>query len=207
MRKRVLLTAGVLYPRVLWVLLLRLGIIGMIDPYWTASILAEMRQRILGERPDLDDGQLDRSITLMRDLFPQADILDYEVELGRMPKRLMGRDVLAAAVAARVDAIVTADLRRFAPELYGYAGIAVLTPDMLLCQCLDEDRELVVQLLSEEGVQRGVSLIEVSVALYPQAPQFAERVVKIFLPGTSSSQFEAIMRRETSEERPLNSDG
>jgi hypothetical protein len=207
MRKRVLLTAGVLYPRVLWVLLLRLGIIGMIDPYWTASILAEMRQRILGERPDLDDGQLDRSITLMRDLFPQADILDYEVELGRMPKRLMGRDVLAAAVAARVDAIVTADLRRFAPELYGYAGIAVLTPDMLLCQCLDEDRDLVVQLLNEEGVQRGVSLIEVSVALYPQAPQFAERVVKIFLPGTSSSQFEAIMRRETSEERPLNSDG
>jgi hypothetical protein len=146
-------------------------------------------------------------IRLMRDMFPDADVLEYEGELEQLPSRLEGRDVLAAAWAARVDAIVTPDLRRFAPELYGYKGIAVLTPDMLLCQCLGEDFELVTQLLDEEGVRESISFIEVLVALYPQAPQFAERVVRLLLPGTSSVQFKEIMRREKKEQPGSGSDG
>jgi hypothetical protein len=196
MRKRVLLTARVLHPAALRDILFRLGDVGMIVPYWTPAILTELRRTILAEHPDLSRGELDRLIHLMRDMFPDADVLEYEPELAHLPNWLDGRDVLAAAMAARVDAIVTPDRRRFAPELYGYNGIAVLTPDMLLCQCLGEDFELVAQLLDEEGVHENISFIEVLVALYPQVPQFAESVVKLLLPGTSSSQFEAVMRGE-----------
>jgi predicted nucleic acid-binding protein len=201
MRKRVLLTADVLqpHPYALRNVLLRLGDVGIIVPCWTSAIFAEMRRDILAKRPELHNRQLDRSIRLMRDMFPEADILDYEAELEEIPARVHDRDMLAAAKAARVDAVVTTDRRRFAPELYGYAGVAVLTPDMLLCECLDDDSIALVQLLSEEGVQRGISLIDVLVALYPQAPQFAERVVKLLLPGTSTEQFEIIMRLEKNQ--------
>jgi hypothetical protein len=207
MSKRVLLTARVLHPYALRDILFRLGDVGMIVPYWTPAILTELRHSILADHPGLSRGQLDRLIRLMRDMFPDADVLDYEGELEQLPNRLDGRDVVAAALAARVDAIVTPDRRRFAPELYGYTGIAVLTPDMLLCQCLGEDFELVTQLLDEEGVHERMSFIEVLVALYPQAPVFAERVVRLLLPGTSSAQFEEIMRREKKEQPGLGPDG
>jgi hypothetical protein len=207
MKKRVLLTAQVLHPCALRDILFRLGDVGMIVPYWTPAILTELRHNILAEHPELSRGELDRLIRLMRDIFPDADVLEYESELERLPNRLDGRDVVAAALAVRVDAIVTPDRRRFAPELYGYGGIAVLTPDMLLCQCLGEDFELVTQVVNEEGVQERVSFIEVLVALYPQVPQFAERVVKLLLPGTSSAQFEEIMRREKKEQPGFGSKG
>jgi predicted nucleic acid-binding protein len=207
MRKRVLLTAKVLHPYALRDILFRLGDVGMIVPYWTPAILTELRQNILAENPDLRRSELDQLIRLMRDIFPDADILEYESELERLPNRLDSRDVVAAALAVRVDAIVTPDRRRFAPELYGYAGIAVLTPDMLLCQCLGEDFELVTQVLNEEGVHKRISFVEVLVALYPQVPQFAERVVKLLLPGTSSEQFEEIMRREKKEQPGFGSNG
>jgi hypothetical protein len=196
MRKRVLVTADVLYPCALRDVLIRLGDVGMITPHWTPAIFAEMRSTILARQPELEVHQLDRSARLLRDMFPQADVLEYEAELDRIPGHVQDRDVLAAALAAHVDAIVTTDRRRFAPELYSYAGIAVLTPDMLLCQCLDEDCELVMQLLTEEGVQTKCTIVEVAVALYPQAPQFVEQVVKAIIPGTSTEQFTTLMKLE-----------
>jgi hypothetical protein len=198
MRKRVLLTADVLYPYALRDVLIRLGDVGMISPHWTPAIFAEMRSNILTWQPELKAPQLERSFRLLRDMFPEADVLEYEDELEKIPGHIVDRDVLAAALAARVDAIVTTDRRRFPPEFYGYAGIGVLTPDMLLCQCLSEDSELMIQLLNEEGVQKKLTVVEVAVALYPQAPEFAEGIIKLIVPGTTTDQVKTIMQLERS---------
>lgn len=196
MRKRVMLTGPVLYPYALRDVLFRLGLVGMISPRWTPSFFAEMRSEILTWQPRIRAHELDRSQQLMRDLFPEADVLDYEAKLEEIPAHLPDRDVLAAALAAGVDAIVTTDRRRFAPELYGYAGIAVITPDILLGQCLEDDPELVLQLLDEEGVQKDMTLVEVVVALYPQAPEFAETAFMRRVPGATREQFKAIVDLE-----------
>jgi hypothetical protein len=196
MRKRVLLTGNVLYPYALRDVLIRLGDVGLITPHWTPAIFAEMRSTIRTWQPRIRAHELERSQQLMRDMFPEADVLDYEAELDQIPAHVADRDVLAAGLAAGVDAIVTTDRRRFAPELYGYAGIAVITPDILLCQCLAEDPELVLQLLDEEGVQKHITRAEVVLALYPQAPQFTEAVFMIMFPYATREQFETIVDLE-----------
>jgi predicted nucleic acid-binding protein len=196
MQRRVLITADVLYPSALRSTLLRLADAGFFEPRWTSAILAEARQKILASRPELHERQLQRITMLMRDVFPEADVLDYEAQLEKIPRSLKDRDVLAAAMAARVDAIVATDRVRFAPELYGQMGIAVLTPDMLLCRCLDEEPEVVIQTLMEEGAQRAASPMKVLTPLSSQAPQFAERVAEVLSPGTSTMQFRKTMPLE-----------
>jgi hypothetical protein len=208
MRKRVFLTASVLrpHPYALRNVLLRLADAGVIVPFWTSESFAEMRSGVLAEQPKLNGHDLDRTIQLMRDMFPEADVLDYEAELENLPTRIPEKHMLAAAMAARVDAVVTTDRRRFAPELYGYAGIAVLTPDMLLCECLDDDDVPVLLLLNEEGVEKGISLIEVLVALYSQTPLFVERVIKLLLPGISKEEFKLVMGLEKDRRIHFDSD-
>jgi predicted nucleic acid-binding protein len=190
MRRRVLADASVLYPNAQRNILFRLADSGFFEVRWSSAIIAEFRRNILTEQPELQSRNLERSIELMRDMFPQADVLDYEAELARVPDHVRDPHVLAAAIAARVDAVVTADRRRITPEPFSSAGIAVLSLDMLLCQCLDEDSRLVEQLLIEEGAQKGISLIEVLSAVSSQAPDFVERSAASLLSQGSNTQFD-----------------
>jgi hypothetical protein len=190
-----LLTVDALFPDAVRDIHLRLAIEGMIEPYWTAEIFDEYRRYVLTSHPWLRPDDLDRSLQLLRDMFPEADILEYEAELDQLPREVPDRYTLAAAMAACVDAIIAIDRRRYPPELYSYVGISVLTPDMLLCRCLTKDPELVLQLLTEESVRRRLSIVGVVTALYPQAKQFAWQVMNFRYPGISHADFLAHMRQ------------
>jgi predicted nucleic acid-binding protein len=81
---------------------------------WTRQILDEMIRSILARRPDLDSSRLARTRQLMCDAIPDCLVTGYEtlIEGIELPDP-DDRHVVAAAIKAGADVIVTYNLRHF----------------------------------------------------------------------------------------------
>lgn len=114
----VLYDANVLYPSTLRDLLIRIAAAGLVQAKWTEQILDEVFRNIRENRPDLSEAQLTRTRSLMltavRDclvtgyepLIPSVDLPDPD-----------DRHVLAAAIRARAQVIVTDNLKDFPAQV------------------------------------------------------------------------------------------
>lgn len=74
----VMLDACVLYPARLRDLLMHLGLHGLYQPKWTATIQQEWKRGLLRERKDIESSKLDRIEQLMNQALPDAEIIGYE---------------------------------------------------------------------------------------------------------------------------------
>jgi hypothetical protein len=125
----VLLDACVLVPQRLSSLLLTLAEEGLFEPRWWERILAETERALTGKLGISRDRAV-RRLTAMRQAFPEASVLGFEhleEELTCHPK---DRHVLAAAIAAGAETLVTANVRDFPEESCRPHGIAVADPDV-----------------------------------------------------------------------------
>ncbi len=129
-----LLDANVLHPQILCDLLLRLAEHDVFRPLWSVEILEETVHSILRRRPDLDPGLLRKRMDAMNQAFPDACVSGFEHLIPTMPE--MGDDahVLAAALFAEADAIVTDNVKDFPPRLAPRFEIDVKTADQFLVQ-------------------------------------------------------------------------
>ena len=107
------LDANVLYPARVRDLLLRLAIAGHYRARWTERILDECFSNLLADRPDLPAERLDRTRGLMNVAVPDAIVRDYDhlIEQLDLPDP-SDRHVLAAAIVASADIVVTSNLGR-----------------------------------------------------------------------------------------------
>jgi predicted nucleic acid-binding protein len=110
---RVVLDACVLYPVALRDSLLRLAELGLLQIVWSMRILDETKLAILRRRPDIASSKIDLMIDATRTAFPEAEIDGWEALAGEMLNHPDDRHVLALAVHARAQAVVTANLRHF----------------------------------------------------------------------------------------------
>ncbi|MBI1902310.1 MAG: PIN domain-containing protein [Planctomycetia bacterium] len=136
--------ACVLYPAPLRDLLMHLAITDLVHAKWTAHIHDEWMRSVLKERPDLTRKQLERTRDLMdahvrdclvtgyEDLIPALSLPDPD-----------DRHVLAAAIRAGADVIVTFNLTDFPSEALAKYGIEALHPDVFVRQLLDVAPKLV----------------------------------------------------------------
>ncbi|MCU7725653.1 PIN domain-containing protein [Actinoplanes sp. KI2] len=106
--------ASVLYPGTLRDLLLRIAQSGLVQAKWTDDILDEMFSALRRQRPDLDAARLDRTRSLMGTAVRDWKVSGYAdlIETVKLPDP-DDRHVLAAAIKARAQVIVTANLRDF----------------------------------------------------------------------------------------------
>src|SRR5262245_39324122 len=106
--------ASVLYPSALRDLLIRIAQMGLVQARWTEEILDETFNALMRDRPDLDPARLDRTRTLMGTAVRDWKVVGYEplVDALKLPDP-DDRHVLAAAIRARAQVIVTANLRHF----------------------------------------------------------------------------------------------
>lgn len=127
-----LLDANVLHPQILCDLLLRLAEHDAFRPLWSAEILEETVESIRRRRPDLDPERLRRRMAAMNEAFPDACVSGFEHLLPTMPE--MGKDahVLAAALFAEADVIVSDNVRDFPPHVAPQFEIPVQTADQFL---------------------------------------------------------------------------
>jgi len=140
----VVFDACVLYPAPLRDLLLHLSLTGLFSSRWTDQIHDEWIRNLLKARPELKS-KLERTRELMNKAVPDSLITDYEplIESLELPD-VDDRHVLAAAIRAGAQAIVTFNLKDFPKDILSRYGIEAMHPDAFIEYQLDLNQGAVV---------------------------------------------------------------
>lgn len=119
-----------LYPAPLRDLLVELAATGLFRARWTSQIHDEWTRNLLRNRPELDPGKLALTARLMNEAVPDALVTGYEDRIaGLVLPDPDDRHVLAAAVHAGCDAIITLNLKDFPSAYLQTLDVEVLHPD------------------------------------------------------------------------------
>jgi len=130
--------ACVLYPAPLRDLLVRVAMTGIVRARWSETILDECFRSILAQRPELNPDALDRTRELMNRAVPDCLIGGFDDLIGGLAlPDPDDRHVLAAAIRAGAQAIVTFNLKDFPPSVLSNYGIEALHPDDYVLDLLD----------------------------------------------------------------------
>ncbi|MBL9105541.1 MAG: PIN domain-containing protein [Myxococcales bacterium] len=148
----VIYDACVLFSPSMRDLLIRIAQTSLVQAKWTDEILNETFRAVLRERPRVTADQLGRTRSLMNAAVPDCLVTGYEdlVEGIRLPD-MNDRHVLAAAVRAGAQSIVTANAKDFPADALRAYNIEALTPDEFMMDMLDLDPALVIQILHEQA--------------------------------------------------------
>ncbi|NOX72840.1 MAG: PIN domain-containing protein [Alphaproteobacteria bacterium] len=126
---RVLLDACVLYPTVLREILLGAAKAGLFQPLWSARILEEWARAVAKNLPG-QAGVALAEIALLRANWPEAEIgFPLELQANLYLPDPDDIHVLAAAIAGKADALVTANLRDFPSRILASHNILRRDPD------------------------------------------------------------------------------
>lgn len=134
----VLLDACVLVPQRLSSLLLTLAEEGLFEPRWSERILAETERALTGKL-GLSRDRAVRRLAAMREAFPEAIVHGFESLEDGLTCHPKDRHVLAAAIAANADPLVTFNVRDFPDESCEPHGVTVLDPDVFLLELMAQD--------------------------------------------------------------------
>jgi len=145
------LDANVLYPFSLRDTLLRLAELELYTPLWSARIIEEMTRNLVEHRITAE--QALRIETAMRAAFEEAEVDAADVD--RLEQAMTNdpkdRHVLAAAVAADSELIVTLDLDGFPPQACEPLGVEAIHPDEFLLDLHDLDPQAVRAALEQQA--------------------------------------------------------
>lgn len=140
----VIYDANVLYPNALRDLLIRIAQSGRVQARWTEQILDETFLAIKREHPDLDPAKLHRTRTLMGIAVRDWKVTGYEplIDVLKLPDP-DDRHVLAAAIRAGAQVIVTANLRDFPVDALRAWDVEAKSPDEFVHDQISLDRAAV----------------------------------------------------------------
>lgn len=141
----VLLDACVLYPAPLRDLLIELASKGMFRGRWTNKIHDEWINNLLKNRPDLTREQLERTRKLINERVLNCLVSDYEdfMKVITLPDQ-NDAHVLAAAIKAEAEMIVTYNTKDFPEKILRKYEIEALHPDTFLRVQLELNLSLVL---------------------------------------------------------------
>ncbi len=144
--------ACVLHPPSLRDLLIRIARTSVVQARWSEQILDECFNSIRRERTDISDEQLERTRRLMNAALPAATVRHYEPLIAglELPDD-NDRHVLAAAVRAGAQAIVTFNLSDFPAIVLNSYDIEVKHPDDFVMDCLDLAPAIMATCVVEQG--------------------------------------------------------
>lgn len=136
--------ACVLYPSTLRDLLIRIHQAGLVQAKWTDQILDEMTEALRRTRPDIGEDKLTRLRTLMVQAVRDCRVTNYEplIEALELPDP-DDRHVLAAAVRARAQIIVTDNRRDFPAEYLATWDVEPKTADEFVLDQISLNRQAV----------------------------------------------------------------
>lgn len=127
-----LLDANVLYSAPLRDLLLRLAFTGLFQARWSPDIDDEWTRTLLAARPELAS-QIALTHAMMHRALPDALVTGYQSRIaGLSLPDPDDRHVLAAAITAAADVIVTFNLKDFPDSALAPYGVEAEHPDAFL---------------------------------------------------------------------------
>ncbi|MGH3381453.1 MAG: PIN domain-containing protein [Actinoallomurus sp.] len=136
--------ANVLYGNTLRDLLIRIAQAGLVQAKWTHKILDEALENLAANRPDISDEKLYRLRGLMNASVRDCLVEDYEplMEGLKLPDP-DDRHVLAAAIKAGAQIIVTSNLRDFPAREIATWSLEAKSPDDFVLDQIDLDDRVV----------------------------------------------------------------
>lgn len=116
---------------------MHMALAGLYQAKWSAAIHDEWIRSVLASRPDLTPDQLERTRKLMDVHVRNGLIEGYEglIETCTLPDP-DDRHVLAAAISAKADIILTFNLKDFPASVLSSYGVTAEHPDALLTSLL-----------------------------------------------------------------------
>src|SRR6476661_2512101 len=122
-----LLDACVLFPASLRDTLLRAAAAELYQARWSAEILEEVRRNLVEKGRSEEQAQ--RLVDVIAKAFPEAMVTQYNHLIDQMPNHPKDRHVLAAAVVAGAEVIVTSNLRDFPQAALAPLNVEAQSPD------------------------------------------------------------------------------
>jgi len=137
--------ACVLHPAPLRDLLMQLAVSDLFRAKWSNAIHDEWIKSVLERRSDLKREQLERTRELMNSHVRDCLVEGYEplIETLKLPDP-DDRHVVAAAIHARADAIVTFNLADFPADVLRGHGLEAQHPDEFISHLVDLSSQTVV---------------------------------------------------------------
>ncbi|MEU6735646.1 PIN domain-containing protein [Streptomyces physcomitrii] len=142
--------ANVLYPSTLRDVLIRVAQVGLVQAKWTDRILDEAFRSLKENRPDLDPGKLDKTRSLMSGAIRDVLVRGYEplIDMIDLPDP-DDRHVLAAAIRAKAQVIVTFNLKDFPEDKLSAWDVQAVHPDAFLEAQVDLSPRLVYAVIAQ----------------------------------------------------------
>jgi hypothetical protein len=142
----VIYDANVLYPAPLRDFLIRLAMSGLVRARWTDAIHDEWIRNLLRNRPDLTPAQLRRTRELMDRAVPDCLVTGYEklIEKVTLPDA-NDRHVLAAAIHAKAEVILTVNTRDFPKARLARYEIVARRPDDVVAEMFDQNADAICE--------------------------------------------------------------
>lgn len=148
----VIYDACVLHPAPLRDLLVRLGVVEVVRARWTEKILDECFRSILEQRPDLKPEHLARTRDLMRQAIADCTVTGYEHLIdGLTLPDPDDRHVLAAAIRAGAQAIVTFNLKDFPASALAPYDMEAIHPDEFVLDLIDLAPAVVANVIRDQA--------------------------------------------------------
>jgi hypothetical protein len=158
--------ANVLYPNTLRDLLIRIAQLPhLVQAKWTDMILDEMVKALRERLPDISEEKTNRLRELMNAAVRDCLVAEYEplIPILDLPDP-DDRHVLAAAIKANAQLIVTRNLKDFPKGKLAPWGVKAKHPDDFVCDQIDIDPQAVwacVQQIVDSRTQRPVTVDDV----------------------------------------------
>lgn len=145
-----LFDACVLYPAPLRDLLMELALTDLFRAKWTNEIHDEWIRNLLKNRPDLTLERLQITREKMNLHIQDSLVKNYQSLIPSLTLSDQNdRHVLAAAICARADVIITFNLSDFPPEVLEIYGIEAQHPDEFISHLIDLAPPLVYKAIQE----------------------------------------------------------
>ncbi|MBD2531341.1 PIN domain-containing protein [Nostoc flagelliforme FACHB-838] len=163
----VILDACVLFPMYLRDTLLTTAEFGLYMPYWSQKILNEAMDKLVLK--DIVSAELAKKLQeAIKTAFPEAMVeqVPWEIEAA-MTNHPKDRHVLAAAMIARADIIVTNNIKDFSAKALAPLNIKAQSPDNFLSDLFDKYPEEMVQVVQRQSSK------------YKRKPQTADELLEL----------------------------
>jgi predicted nucleic acid-binding protein len=145
------LDANVLYPATLRSVLMELARSRAFRVLWSEEVHREWMEALKRQNPHIPASKIARMRALMEAYAEDAMVSGYEPLIaGLTLPDPDDRHVLAAAIHANADVIVTANERDFPVTVLAAYKIAVITPDRFILRLLEADPKLVLAALEAD---------------------------------------------------------
>jgi predicted nucleic acid-binding protein len=134
-----------LYPAPLRDLLVQLATANLFRAQWTEEIHTEWIEGLLKKEPQRDRRKLERTKQLMNSAIMDSCVTGYEYLTGSIAiPDLDDRHVVAAAIHAKANAIVTFNLKDFPAIALGPLNLEAIHPDDFITYQLDLNEAAVI---------------------------------------------------------------